>query len=85
MNEKGNIMTEMKRIDEIELVSGDGRILRVYKLHPNAKELVAEALTKCPKIKTGVSKFADKFATFFNAAYSFFTSYSISCIDCNAA
>lgn len=62
--------TEMKRIDEIELVSGDGRILRMYKLHPNAKELVAEALTKCPKIETGISKFADEFATFFNAAYT---------------
>lgn len=62
----------MKRIDEKEVITDSGEVIRVYVLHPDADKMLAEEIAHGHFIIShpSISIWANRFATFFNQAYT---------------
>lgn len=61
----------MKRIDEKEVITDNGEVIRVYVLHPDADKMLAEEIAHDHFILyPSISVWANRFATFFNQAYT---------------
>lgn len=60
-----------KRIDEKEAITDGGEVIRVYVLHPEADKMLAEEIAHGYFIMyPSISVWANRFATFFNQAYT---------------